>query len=313
VAYFSRLGDVTDWDYDADMGDQGRATMVPLAEAFGGSEQDITAVIPFRDSACLLGSVASLWRLRGDPITGQLANVTRSVGPIGSRAWTIAEDTVVFMAKDGLWAVSPEGGEPKPLSKDRVPEDLRDLNGANVHLAYSPDERGVYSFIDGGEYQWFYDMEDGGFWPMTLDAGSVPDRSAIVDGVLRLERDGLALEIGATETIQSDLLVGPIRLGANSGETGQVLKMAGALAEGSGLVSWNLITGDTAEEAVKKAKAAVVGDTGYVASSGVFAAGRSYSIYPRVRAPWLVIWLSSVATWAFEAIWLDVAQAGPWR
>jgi hypothetical protein len=309
VAYFSRAGKVTDWNYDADHEDRGRAIQQPLADAFGGSEQDITSIIPFRDSACLVGSAASLWALTGDPAAGQFRCVTNSVGPVGEDAWTLVEDTVVFLAKNGLWSVSPNGTGLKPLSPNRVPDELRDHTGANVCLAYSPDEEGVYIFTEGETYQWFYDLTDGGFWPMTMTAGVVPNRAAIVDGVLRLEHSGTPLTIGGTESITSHVLLGPFHLG-RTGNIGLLQRIAGAMAEDSGTVTWKIIPGDTAEQAAEDAKTAVGGGSGYDHYSGTFTGGIVRSFHPRLRAAWIVIWLSSTAAWAYENVTIDVADAG---
>jgi len=305
----SRMGDFTDWDYGASLDDSARPTKLQLAEAFGGGE-DVTALVGYKDRDLLAATEAELWHLAGDPVTGELHNVSRSTGIIGSQAWTLVGGTVFFMAKDGLWSVGVDGSDLKPVSPGVIPDDLVDLSGANTMLAYSPTEQGIYLFTDGETYQWFYDLVDGGFWPMTM--ASVPNQSALVDGELRLARTGTTMEIGGEETITSDVLLGPLRLNT-SGGFGQIQALNGTMALESGSVTWSIILGDTAESSAERARAAVGGTTGYVAATGTFTAGRSHMAYPRSRSPWAVLWLSSTAQWAYESLVLDLIPSGEWR
>ena len=309
IVHCSRAGGVTDWDYAADVKDPGRAKKFQLSEATEYGD-DVTAIVPHKDRNLLLASAAELWALAGDPVTGQFQNVSRLTGIIGPKAWTLVDDTVVFMADDGLWSVGANGSGLKQLSVSRVPDDLRDLSGANTVLAYSPTEQGVYVFCAGATYQWFYDLVDGGFWPMTMT--TVPDYSCVVDGVLRLSASGTAMQLGGTESIESGVILGPLKLSSKGG-FGIVQAMNGTIATGSGSVTWAIVPGESAEQAAERAKGAVGGTQTYVAASGTLSAGRSWMVYPRVRAPWACVVLTSSASWAYESIVLDILPTGDWR
>lgn len=307
--YASRQGDIADWNYGEAAGDAGRATMLQLSEA-GEYGQTVTAMIPHKDVALLAATAGSLWHLAGDPVTGRLRNLSRDTGIIGANAWTKAGDTILFMAADGLHSVSAAGSDPQNLSAGKVPNELRNLTGQDVLLAYNDDEKGVYVFVQGATYQWFFDLLHGGFWPMTL--ATVPNQAAVVAGVLRLGRNGSPMTVGTSESITSNVLLGPIRL-ASPGTFGRVLNLCGAMGQGSGSVAWKLIAGNTAEEAAANGKAAIAGNTSYVVASGTLVAGQSHLEYPRIRAAWVVVWLSASAPWAYESVAMEITQSGKWR
>ena len=304
--YASRQGDFTDWDYGADVEDTGRATAFQLSEAaeYGGV---VTALIPHKDAYLLAATAGGLWHISGDPVTGNLHNLSRNTGIIGANAWTKIEDTIVFMAIDGLYSVPTSGGDPKNLSREKIPDELRNLQGPDVLLAYNDDEKGIYIFVQGATYQWFYDLVAGGFWPMTL--ATVPNQAAVVDGVLRLGHNGTPMTVGAAESITSHVLLGPLRL-AVPGTFGRVLNFSGTIAVDSGSVDWYMVVGDSAEEAAENGKAAIGGVTTYVAASGTFVAGQSHLTYPRVRSPWMVVWLSGDRRLGIRIMAMEMTQSG---
>ncbi|GAG50154.1 unnamed protein product, partial [marine sediment metagenome] len=121
-----------------------------------------------------------------------------------------------------------------------------------------------------------------------------------------------------TGETDSHLLIGPFRLGqANS--FGRVLNLHGITASGSANVAWHLVNGDTAEAAAANGKAAIIaslasGDySSYVASEGTWTAGRSNMAYPKTRAIWCCLWLSSAGDWAYEGVEMDATVSGKWR
>jgi hypothetical protein len=313
--YASRLGNVSDWDYGSNSEDGSRATVLQLSEAgeYGG---DVTAIVPHKDLHLLAATTGGLWHLAGDPVTGSLRNVSRTVGMVGAKAWTKVGDAVVFMSADGVHSVSADGGKIEDLSLDKIPDELRNLDGDSVLLAYNEDEKGIYIFVEGGDYHWFYDLVAGGFWPMTLE--TVPNKAAVVDGVLRLAHDELPMTIGATESITSHVLIGPLRLGSPN-DFGMIQNLHGMLSAESGAVTWRIVAGDTAEDAVENGKAAIAAFqagssyAGYVKADGIWAAGRSFTEYPRVCAMWACLWLQSLEPWAYEGVTMETMQAGRWR
>jgi hypothetical protein len=281
----SRQGDYDDWDYGKDVGDIGRALFFQLSEAgeIGGA---VTALVPHQDAFLLAATADTLWIVQGDPAAnGTLRNVSRNAGIVSAAAWAKADDAVVFLAKDGIYSVQANGSGLQNLSLDRIPQELLDVDSAV--LGYSHADNAVYIFAvtDAVNSNWMFDLGGKGFWPVDND-------------------------VAPTE---SHLLIGPIKMG-EVGSFGQLVALHGVLGEDSGSVTWRVVTGDTAEDAVEHAKADIIaGTTTYAADSGTWAAGRSHLSYPRIRSQWIVIWLHSTAQWAYEEIILEISQFGRWR
>lgn len=157
AVYMSRQGDFADWDFGADVEDSGRAVAFQLGEAAEHGAL-CTAVVPFKDASLLLATEYGLWVVNGDPAAnGTLRNVSRGVGIIGSTAWCLVQDArlgdrfvkngIVFLGRTGLFVVAPSGDGLKPVTEERIPEELIDVSLEAVSMVYSPDERGVYVFL----------------------------------------------------------------------------------------------------------------------------------------------------------------------
>ena len=281
----SRMGDHTDTSLSADVSDTMRAALFQFSEA-GEVGGDVVALVPHKDSFLLGFTAGETWIQQGDPLTGQQRNVSREVGIIGADAWCVNHDTVFFLSSHGLYSVGANGSELKQLSEDKIPEELTGVSDAACTLTYNHADRGVYIHKTGVD--WFYDTERQQFWPFD------------------------------TSTTDSHVLMGPFRLGRPD-SYGRVLNLHGVTAEGSADVTWALVTGDTAEVAAANGKlaieAALAGESysSYVASSGTWSAGRAHMAYPRNRAVWCCLWLSSDGTWAFEGVTMIALVSKEWR
>ena len=79
------------------------------------------------------------------------------------------------------------------------------------------------------------------------------------------------------------------------------------------------MTGDTAEAAAANGKAAITASLAgnsfstYVSADGTWSAGRSNLAYPRTRAVFLVLWLASAGSWAYESASIEATLSGRWR
>jgi hypothetical protein len=248
---------------------------------------DIMAVIPHKDSYLLYFTATETWVVAGDPTTGQFRRVSDEVGIIGANAWCVNHDTVYFLSEHGLYSVGADGSGLKPISEDRIPEHLTGVSDSACVLDYYHADRGVYVHLTTGP-DWFYDTAREQFWPFD------------------------------TDTTDSHLLVGPIRLGAPN-QFGLLQTIHGIMADDSNDVAWRIVPGDTAEEACVNGKAAITaavagGDySAYISSSGEWGEGRSWTGWPRARSMWCCIWLHSEGDWAFEQIILEVLYFGRWR
>ena len=281
----SRMGDTTDWDYGADLEDVGRATAFQLSE-HGLVGDDVLALIPHQDSFLLCLTEDSVWVLAGDPVTGTLRNVSREVGIVASSAWCKNDAMVYFLGTDGLYAIGADGSGLKAVSEDKIPEELQCVDDSYVKLTYNHDDGGVY--IDLSDISWFYDTRRDQFWPYTV------------------------------ATPNSHVLIGPLAIGGPN-HFGRVVSLNGITAIGSADVTWHLVPGDTAEAAAANGKAAITAAlagtsyAAYVHSSGTWTAGRSHMSYPRTRAVWVVLWLSSTGEWAYEGASMVADTSGMWR
>lgn len=282
----SRVGSHADRTFSADVSDALRPALFALAEA-GGEPGTVVAVAPYEDSFLLCFTADETWVLAGDPLTGNLRNVSRKAGIVGAGAWCENHGTVYFLSSLGLYSVSADGTDLKPVSEEKIPEELTGVVDSGCTLTYNHADRGVYIHLTSG-VSWYYDTVRDQFWPFDLS------------------------------TEDSHVLIGPFRLGQSNG-FGQVVNLHGNIAAGSADVAWRIVAGDTAEEVADDGKAAIeaalAGESydGYVESSGTWSAGRSHMAYPRTRAVWCGLWLHSKGSWAFEEILLTAFVSGRWR
>ena len=282
----ARQGDAADTTLSADISDKRRPVLLQLslADAVGGT---VVTVVPHKDAYLLCFTAGETWILSGDPATGSMRRVSDEVGIIGVDAWCVNHDTVYFLSSHGLYSVGADGGGLAPVSEDHIPEDLTGVVDAACVLDYNHADRGVYIHLAAAP-SWFYDTARQQFWPF--------DRS----------------------TTDSHVLIGPLQIGqANS--FGRVLHLHGNIATGSADVTWRLVTGETAEEAAANGKAAITAAlagnsySSYVSAEGTWSAGRSHRAYPRTRAIFLVLWIASAGSWAYERSAIEAMLSGRWR
>ena len=282
----ARQGDSTDTAKSADISDTRRPIpfQLSLSDATGDT---VVAVIPHKDAFLLCFTASETWVLAGNPATGQLRRISDEVGIIGASAWCVNHDTVYFMSSRGLYAMGGDGGGLKPISEDKIPEHLIGLSDTACVLDYYHADRGVYIHPTTAT-SWFYDTARDGFWPFD------------------------------TDSTDSHLLVGPIRLGT-ADSNGLIRMIHGIMAANSDTVAWRIVPGDTAEEAADNGKAAITASLAgnnydeYVSSTGAWDAGRNHTAWPRARSMWCCLWLHSEGDWAFEEVILGTAPFGRWR
>lgn len=278
----SRVGDSTDITFDSDVSDVVRPILFQLSHG-GSVGGDVKALIPHKDQFLLGFTSSETWVQQGDPLNGPRRRVSDEVGIIGPDAWCVVDDTAYFLSSHGLYSVGMDGGGLKPLSENMIPEDLTGVTDATCTLTYNHADRGVY--IHKTATDWFYDTARDGFWPFD------------------------------TSTSDSHLLIGPLRIGSPV-QHGLVQTIHGVMAASSGTVTWRIVPGDTAEEAADDGKAAIVAALAdndydeYFVAHGSWVAGRSNTAWPRVRSPWVALWLTSESDWAYESIILEIISGG---
>jgi hypothetical protein len=339
--YMSRAFDQEDWDTGADLEDTQRPVFGSLAEA-GGGNQPITALIPFSDDYLVMGCQRSLWIMRGDPAAGGIIDsISDVVGVISANAWCKGPSSeLYFLSHAGLYHLPPGANVyPERVSEDIIPKRLLTIPTQSVRatLEYDAEARGVHIFLSGilddrESYHWFVDTNTGGFWPVTIhgqyDPFSAVSKSSSEDfdtGVLLGGRDGFIRRFdnrvfwdgdndsglnsyGGTEE-DSEVWIGPIKMGDGNDADGVMLELVGTLGALSSRVEWQLYVGNSPEEAFLSSSPA---------DNGAFFAGYNLRYRPRVRGSCFFIKLFTdggalSGMWAFETAYAVFRMAGQRR
>lgn len=312
--YMSRAGDPLDFDYGAASTDEGRAVAGSNTEA-GDLAQDITALVPFADDYVVFGHTSEVWMLQGDPASGgRIDNVSRVYGITGANAWCVTpEGLLVALSRDGLWKMAPRG-RPEPMSRDRLPRELIDIDTTLYipSIAYDVRDNGIHVYLTPseakGQLHFWFDWRAQSFWPVDLQDGHEP--TALFDhssqatedaAVLHGGRDGKIRrysDLAATDdehAISSYVLYGPIAPGMADYREGIVQQLTAFLSLRSGDVLWSLHYGATPEEAM----------TATSTESGTWRSGENPVDRIRRRAPWVFLRLAGGGdnrSWAIEGI-----------
>lgn len=335
--YASRTGTSADWNFGGEMGDPSRAVAGQCARA-GLIGETLTAIIPLSDDILLFASERGLWMLRGDPATGTVVQLSDSVGVIAPNAWAkSSEGLLAFLSHDGVYIMQAGSTSmPQRFSENRVPDSLRDIDNLTnvISMAWDARERGFHLFVTpemGVGVHWWLDVANKAMWPVILQAGHQPTAvcriagdagglSEVIlgcsDGYLRKFYSEATTDDG-TE-IESHVLIGPLRLTTDDLSDAVLAEIHGILSDNAGTVSWSIISATNAEEAADLAVDAVAAALAGTEPIGVACAGswtelRNRADRPRVRGPWVVIWLSSTDAWAYEAIAVRINQLGRLR
>lgn len=287
--YACAIGAITDWDYSPDPPNQSMAWS--LNSAAGGLISDpITSLIPHNRDCLLIGCTDSLWVLRGNPAAGgQAYTLSHEVGPLEQSAWCkTGNDYTLMLTRDGLYSMRPGCGEPPvSVSREKIPEALMSISpesGDKVALGYDHRWRGVHIYVSyqsGSNVAYFYDLQSGGFWPMsfgeTIQLCPSLRRAATADrsGILPISSSGRVYQFdrNSGESFVSRCVYGPIKLGG-ADRKGHILEATAALPEESDQVSWSITTGASAEESYNNPESFVGSDWDRP--------GLNYAQHPRV-------------------------------
>jgi len=318
--YASKMGNIIDWDFSD----------VSLSGAWSstGSEggqigEPITALIPHNKDCLLIGCTDSLYVMRGNPRAGgHLYNLSEKIGPIQHSAWTKdGADTTWMLTRHGLWKMPPGCGQPPvSVSREILPDDLNGLDptvsGSKFSLAYDERFRGLHIMVLTGSerIQYFYDLQNGGFWKQDLgfDMRLAAELKSIGVG----DKSACQFMTGSStydfslsntsENIDSELWLGPFAI-ADQGTTGILASVQAVLGEDSGNVAWSLYVGDSPQEAFN-------GNRSYLGSNWT-RKGLNHRQYPRTRGTVFFIKLEDVANsrWTVEEILARVSATGARR
>jgi len=256
----------------------------------GSVSQAITALIPMTDDYLLIACANSLHILRGDAAYGGIIdNVSSVIGIPHRTGWCrTPEGGLLFLSYDGLYYLPPGAAQfPQPVSKDRLPRDLRNLNmawGNTYSMSYDVVNNGVWIFQamadEASRTLWWLDWQNKGFWPNEVPDDYEATACCVAVGqssqthLLWGCRDGYIREFRREAysdegtNFASHVVLGPVLIGGDWSE-GMLEAMSATLPPNSSDgIDWVLVVADTAEQAVR-----FVGTGDF---NGSFVAGRNY-------------------------------------
>lgn len=314
--FMSRQGDPTDWDYGFVSTDGGRAVAGQSALA-GLISEPLTTLITHRDDYLIFGTANTMWILRGDPaMSGQIQNISQRIGVAGAFAWCRGPGgELIWLSRDGIYLLTADaGGVPVQISRDKLPQELIDIDAVNYSVSLEWDTRdiGVHIFItpnnSTARNHWWLDWTNKSFWPVTIPTTCDPfvtlayaaqnnfDGSVILggrDGYIRRFKDE-AFTDDAT-AITSYVTFGPLKLGGGEFGVGLITEMQAMLAQNSGSVTWGVLTKPSNEPLFNQA----------MLVTGTFSrAGLNPRVRPRLRGGSALIKLSNAQTkpWSPESL-----------
>lgn len=322
----ARTGAPADWNY-ASLPVGSAVQLNTTGIDAGKLGEPINAIIPHSDDYLLLGCLNSMFVLRGDPtLGGQVDRLSSSIGIVAPQAWARGPDgETVVLSSDGLYALPPGVlAYPASVSREKLPNELRDIDTHNyrILMAYDVRNRGVFigltpTLAGGGTYFWL-DWETRGFWPMAFDPSYEP--TALVyrnadapsdqrllfgcrDGHIRALDDRAFTDDGLN--FRSNLLIGPIALSGDGYHDGMIVETVGQTGLGSGDVTEEIQIGNSIEAAFNASPR----------SSRTLRAGRNLTHRPRLRGSACFIRLSSSggSAWAYENMTIVRERLGKQR
>jgi hypothetical protein len=235
VLYASRVGDITDWDYS-----------VALTDLYGAFYTDgdyagvlagpITAVMPQASDVMMVSTVSGTLAMRGHPRQGGVFMPVGSSYALGQGAWCLTPDsTILMLTPIGLMSLAPNpGAVMAPVSREKIPDELvglsYDRDDPLVNMIYDTRWNGVHIYVRGGEEQaWWFDMSTGGFHREEVSCypHAVCEFSDFItestSGVLLARYNGIyTYDRFATETINSSIVAGPVKISANTMQAGKI-------------------------------------------------------------------------------------------
>lgn len=330
----SRQGDPLDWD-DA-VEDDEQAAVTSNNSDQGKLGEEITALIPHNQDCMFFGCTSSIWAMQGDIQSGgRLVRIADNIGVWGPRSWCYDTDGYLyFLSFDGLYMMAPGcGSQPKPVSRDRLPQELLGINRTTqrVSMAYDQRFRGVLiavTSISGTNTStmFFVRLGEGGasFWPTSFASSShhvgelysLRNRIPTTAGgsiMLLGCRDGYIRNFNRTvsnddgTSIVAELQIGAFPLG-DSNQEGLLQKVEVAFGASTGSVNCEIRAARSAQEA-------------YDASSSFVAAltqsGLNRTFYPRVRGHSCLLKFTnsglSSSVFSFEQIYVSTMPFGSRR
>ena len=171
LLFISRTGNAYDWDFFADIEDEGGAFSTG-SQAEGLLNGPITALVSHTDDILLISTLEGLVGFYGHPRRGGEAEQIsgNQVHILGQGAWAkTPDDATFFLTTLGLMRLGPEPNSiVTPVSKDKIPDELvgltYDLTDPKVSMSYDSRWEVIHIHVRGAQKQtWLFEPRTGGF------------------------------------------------------------------------------------------------------------------------------------------------------
>ncbi len=327
--FMSASGDPLDWNYSSTT--KGATIAVAGNNSPAGKVGDVVnCLISWSDDLLIFGGDNTIWQMTGDPaLGGQIDKVTDVTGIAWGRPYCRAPGGILYFfgSTGGVYVmtISDDGGIvqlPKRISQ-AIEERLAtvNLNTSIVRMEWDNRQQGFYVFITpldaSATTNYFYDQRnDAWYLDVHATANHNPIATHVFDGddpddrvVLLGGQDGRIRKINISDKDDDDVAIdsycvfGPIEFeGAMKAEI--LTELQAVLGNGSSDVTWEVFTGNSAEDAFNET---------IVSCGGTWSADRNTSERCRVSGDVLYLKVSNSTlgeAWSIESIAATLRQVG---
>lgn len=284
----------------------------------------VTALVPISDDVFIFGMDHSISALQGNPADGgRLIEVSGSIGFAWGKAWCKGSDGNIYFFSNqcGIFKMDPLSATPQIIRiSQQIDPLLATINtGANtitmewdhraqgfhVHITRTAGPyKAVHLFYEARMNAWFkvrYTNPMHNPLCMTVfDGNEATDRVVLIgswDGYVRFMDPAATTDDGVP--IESKVLIGPLL--TNNGDQIMQTEMLPVFAEGGGTVDYDVLVGNSAEQALASDSAL----------HGTFTPGRNHTV-PVMRSGYAIYnQISANAPWAMESIHVGLRGLGP--
>lgn len=314
----TRYGDIED---DTDRAVVGRYSPLGLIP------DTITSLFPYNRDLLLFFCQSSIWEMSGTPNTEtfRLRPVTKVIGGAEGKSWCLGPSGDIFFvsSRGGIYNLQLQS-PPRRISAARIDEFMSDVDVANsyINLTWNEEAQGFHVHItphaDTATKHLFYDLRTQGWFidvygSTSLDPSAVlaiNDRSSAKrdvvlgcrDGALRYQTVGDSQTTDDGTDIESYAMLGPF--GSPDRERAMMITgLRGTIGDGSEPVDYEVLRGDTADEA----------SAADPVTSGTWDEFRSSVDRQRASGSALFIKIkggSTFAPWSFERVLISTRFTG---
>lgn len=329
--YGSGLGQPGDWLF----GNTGPGAAFKGANPDAGRVGDaVISMMEYSQDLVLFGCRNSLFLMAGAPPSGgSLDNVSHRTSLLSLTSWCAGPGGETYwLGRDGMYLATPQclACEPEPVSKEKLPLEMQDLNPELVTacLEYDHGLDGIFITLTPVDAtadvtHFFYRPNLRAFFPVVF--GSTAGNPTALRWVNMPDSEDSLLLMGgsagsvrafsysaandADAAITSRVVYGPVLLGGPGGRGyGSIAEILVKMGEESGPTTLKVYHGKTAQAAVDALET-------QTPESFTLGAGDSYSIHPRVRDGAAVLEFVGTAGrhWVNENVQVFVSYEGERR